>query len=197
MNLATQPNPFISPKHKYEDFKHGWTLNDKIEVFIARVEGWQLGVAKEMIDKGISNRAFALLHIIMSYFETIAKYRDGFVGIGRSKIYFKKGVGEVFPDIEPEAENLLNSLYASVRSGLYHIGRTGSNVILNDGTPRSIGYNSEHDFIMINPEMLVDDILFHFKRYSAELRNSNNAEFRENFERKFDSDDSNPKIRSK
>jgi hypothetical protein len=57
MNLATQPNPFISPKHKYEDFKHGWTLNDKIEVFIARVEGWQLGVAKEMIDKGISNRA--------------------------------------------------------------------------------------------------------------------------------------------
>jgi hypothetical protein len=197
MKLTAQSNPYISPKHKYEDFRHGWTLNDKIEVFIARVEGWQLGVAKEMIEKGISNRAYALLYIVISYFETIAKYRDGFVGVDQSKVYFKKGVGEVFPDIEPEAENLLNTLYASVRSGLYHIGRTGSNVILNDGTPGSIGYNSENDFIMINPEMLVDDVLFHFKRYATELRNSNNTEFRKNFERKFDSDDSNPKFKSK
>jgi hypothetical protein len=125
----------ISPKHTTEDFKNGWTLNDKVEVFIERIQGWQLGVAKEIIDKNISNNQFAILHIVMSYFELIAKYRDSFLGKDRSKQYFKKGVREVFPDIETEADDLLNSFYTSVRSGLYHVGRTGSNVILNDKTP--------------------------------------------------------------
>jgi uncharacterized protein YeaO (DUF488 family) len=39
----------ISPKHNLEDFPVGLTLEDKIEVFIARVQGWLLGPAKEIV----------------------------------------------------------------------------------------------------------------------------------------------------
>lgn len=56
----------ISPKHDVKDFPSGLTLDDKIEVFIARVEGWLIGPAVEMISKGITHRAFALLSIVTS-----------------------------------------------------------------------------------------------------------------------------------
>jgi len=69
----------ISPKHTTEDFKNGLNLDDKIDVSIARVEGWQLGVANEMIQKKIPHRKFAILMIVISYFEMIAKYRDGYI----------------------------------------------------------------------------------------------------------------------
>ena len=62
--------PFaISPIHAEDDFPHGPDLDGKIEIFIARVEGWLLGPAIEMIKMGIGYRAFALLAIVTSYFD--------------------------------------------------------------------------------------------------------------------------------
>jgi hypothetical protein len=187
---------FISPKHTADEFKGDWTIDNKIEVFIARVEGWQLGVAREMIEKNISNREVALLNLLMSYFEMISKYREGYVGKGKSKYYFKKGLREVFPDLEPEAEPFMDSLYSNVRCGLFHIGRTGSNVILNDSAPGSIGYNSEHGFIMISPSILVEDLQIHFNVYSKELLDPKAIEFRTNFELRFDVDNQWPRLAS-
>jgi len=181
--------PFaISPRHTSDDFQGTLTLDNKVEVFIARVEGWQLGVAKEMIQKQVPYRAFALLHMLTSYFEMIAKYHAGFVGQRRSREHFKKGVRLVFPAIEPEAEAFLNSLYDSVRNGLYHTGMTGSNVILADNLPGSVGYNSQHNMIMVSPDQLAEDLWIHFAAFAAALRDPANAELRSNCERRFDSD---------
>lgn len=178
----------ISPIHATDDFKDHWTLADKIEVFVARVEGWQLGIANEIVKRDIPGRDLALLHIVTSFFEMISKYNSGFLGEGRSKEYFRRGVRLVFPEIEPQEEAFLDSLYKYVRCGLYHIGRPAPNVIIAKNVPGSIGYNSQDDLIMLNPDKLVEDISIRFSSYAKALRNPEKVRLRSNFEKRFDSD---------
>jgi hypothetical protein len=178
----------ISPIHTTDDFKGHWTLADKIEVFVARIEGWHLGVANEIIKRDIPGRDIALLHIVTSFFEMISKYSSGFLGERKSKEHFRKGVRLVFPEIEPQAEDFLDSLYKHVRNGLYHIGRTAPNVIIAKDLPGSVGYNSQDDLIMVSPDQLVEDISIRFAAYAKALRNPENERLRSNFEKRFDSD---------
>ena len=179
----------ISPKHTTLDFPNGWTLEDKIDVFAARIEGWQIGIAKEIIQKDIDHRGFALLHIVFSYFEMLGKYLDGYIG-RESKKYFRKGVKATFPEIGTEEEIFLDLLYSSVRSGLYHVGMTKINVVLIDNISGSIGFNAESKLLAISPDRLVEDLDIRFHQYLGELRNPTNVKLRENFERRFDYDNS-------
>jgi hypothetical protein len=181
----------ISPKHNSEDFHSGPTLDDKIEVFIARVEGWLIGPAMEMIAKGITHRAFALLSIVTSYFEMIGRYADGYVGRGRSGYYFKHGLKLVFREMAlPEGEDLLNGLCDRVRNGLYHVGMTKPRVLLVDANSvsGSIGYNATQDLIAVAPDTLVNDLKIHFTAVAQELRDKKNTGLRSNFETRFDYD---------
>jgi len=156
----------ISPKHTTLVFADRWTLEDKIEVFIARIDGWQIGVAKQIIQKEIAHRGFPLLRIILSYFEMLGKYLGGFTKERKSRYYLKKGVKATFPEIGEEEEAFLNALYENVRNGLYHVGMTKINVMLRDDTPGSIGYNSERNILAINPDRLVDDLEIRFHDYA-------------------------------
>jgi hypothetical protein len=178
----------ISPRHTIDEFVDHWTLDDKIEVFIDRIKGWQIGVAEEIIKNNILDRDLALLHIIASFFEMISKYSSGFIGEGKSKEHFKKGVRLIFPEIDSESEAFLNSLYKSVRNGLYHIGRPAPNVIIAKNLQGSVGYNAEDDMIMVSPDQLVEDISIQFEAYARALRNPSNSNLRSNFEKRFDAD---------
>jgi hypothetical protein len=178
----------ISPIHTTDDFKGHWTLADKIEVFVARVEGWHLGVAKEIIKRDIPSRDLARLHIVTSFFEMISYYTSGIVRERKSKEHFQRGVRLIFPEIKPEAKAFLDSLYKYVRNGLYHIGRPAPNVIIAKDLPVSVGYNSQDDLIMVNPDQLVEDVLIAFAAYARDLRNPENKQLRSNFEKRFDSD---------
>lgn len=184
--------PFaISPVHNLEDFPDGLDLSAKIEVFIARVEGWLLGPAIEMIKVGIGYRAFALLAVVTSYFEMIAKYSDGFLGERSSGLYFKKGLKLVFPEMSlPEDEPLLDGICDRVRNGLYHVGMTKPKVILIDADPEkgSIGYQPATDLIAIAPDTLVEDLRIHFAGFAHSLRSQENSQLRANFEARFDLD---------
>jgi hypothetical protein len=182
----------ISPIHTDENFPNGLTLDDKIEVFIARVAGWQLGVALEMIEKDVSHRGFAVLNIIFSYFEMLAKYRHGYVGRGKSVEHFKLGVRLVFPAIEPEYEELLNRLYARVRSGLYHTGMIQPGIMLTGNVQGSIGYNYLTHAIIINPDQLAHDLRIHFEHVATALKDPTKTALRENFEKRFDYDSTDP-----
>ena len=179
---------FISPRHTSELFRDGWTLDDKIEVFIARVEGWQLGVARQMIEKNIEGRDLALLLILTSYFEMIGKYVEGYVANDRSRHFFRRGLRDVFRDIEPSEEDFMDSLYENLRCGLYHAGRPGSNVILNDAAPGAVGYQEENDLIMISPTILLEDLEIHFRSLAEALRDPSNSRLRSNVEQRFDHD---------
>ena len=182
----------ISPTHKLGDFPEGLTLDNKIEIFFDRVRGWQLDVAQEMIDKQVAHREFAILHIVFSYFEMMGKYRKGYLEDAASAIHFKDGVKWVFPEIEkdlPDPDPLLNHLYQDVRNRLYHLARTKSNIWVTQDIPHSIGYNETFRKLLINPDVLVSDLVYRLKEYEGKLRDPSNVTLRANFEARFDHDD--------
>ncbi len=180
----------ISPKYNTLDFPNGMTLENKIEVFADRINGWQIGIAKKIIQHEIQHSGFALLHIVFSYFEMIRKYLSGYVGDGGSRSNFKIGVKATFPEIGLEEVKFLNALFESVRCGLYHLGMTKINVMLRCDIPGSIGFNSERNILVICPDYLVEDLDIRFHKYVADLRNPKNIELRKNFESRFDKDNS-------
>lgn len=190
MPMNNKPIFAISPKHTTLDFQDHWTLEDKIEVFIARIEGWQIGIAQEIIQKDIAHRGFALLLIVFSYFEMIGKYLAGYIGDDKSSFYFRKGVKATFPEIGAEAEAFLTVLYKSVRNGLYHLGMTKINVQLRDDIPSSIAFHPGMEQVAICPDRLVNDLAIRFRDYATELQDPRNENIRRNFEVRFDYDNS-------
>jgi hypothetical protein len=178
----------ISPRHTADEFSQHWTLDDKIEVFVDRIQGWHLGVAKEIIQRDIPDRDLALLHIVASFFEMISKYNSGFEGHGNSKEHFQKGVQLVFPGIGVVEKTFLDSLYASIRNGLYHVGRPAPNVIIDRNLPGSVGYDEHNNIIKISPDQLVEDLWIRFEAYARALRDPSHLELRRNFEKRFDAD---------
>jgi len=68
----------ISPKYTTLDFPNGMTIENKIDIFADRINGWQIGIAQKIIQHQIQHSGFALLHIVFSYFEMIGKYLSGF-----------------------------------------------------------------------------------------------------------------------
>jgi len=179
----------ISPRHDLEDFPNGLSHDDKVEVFIARVEGWLLGPAAEMVAKGVSHRGFALLMILSSYFEMIAKYKDGFVGEGKSAHYFKQGLLSAFPDLTlPDDAAFVDQFYSRIRNGLYHAGMTRAGVLLSDDIPGVIAYQPATGLIGVSPDRLAQALRAHFATYENDLRLGLNSDVRGKFERRFDSD---------
>ena len=177
----------ISPKYTTLDFPNGMTIENKIDIFADRINGWQIGIAQKIIQHQIQHSGFALLHIVFSYFEMIGKYLSGYIGDRGSRSNFKIGVKATFTEIGPEEEILLNTLYLSVRNGLYHLGMTKINVMLRCDIPGSIGFNSEKNILAICPDRLVEDLDIKFRNYVSELRNPKNIDLRKNFELRFDS----------
>lgn len=180
----------ISPHYTTLDFPNGLTLENKIDIFVDRISGWQIGIAKKIIQHEIQHSGFALLHIVFSYFEMIGKYSSGYVGDHESGSNFKKGVRITFPEIGVEEEVFLNTLYKSVRNGLYHVGMTKINVALRCDIPGSIGFNSETKLLVICPDRLVDDLDIRFRDFVTTLRDPSNTELRRNFDSRFDYDNS-------
>lgn len=178
----------ISPIHTTDDFAEGFSLDDKIEVFVARVEGWQFGIAQALIKNNVAHRGFALLHIVVSQFEMIGKYRDGYVGEGKSKYYFREGAKYIFKQNLDEDDKFYNQIYSNVRNGLYHVGMTSSQVLLFDDIPGSIGYQQATGAIVVSPDKFVQDLHIRFRDYASELRNPDNETLRNNFETRFDYD---------
>jgi hypothetical protein len=178
----------ISPIHTIDDFPEGFSIDDKIEIFIARVEGWQFGIAQSLIENDVPHRGFALLHIVVSQFEMVGKYRDGYVDEGKSKYYFREGAKYIFKKSLNEDEEFYNQIYTNVRNGMYHVGMTSSRVLLFDDIPGSVGYQQSTGAIVVSPDKFVQDLHIRFQDYASELRNPENETLRRNFEARFDYD---------
>jgi len=188
----------VTPKHMLSDFTLPLNLEQKITVFFERTDGWQLNIADQLVngvrDKDgkiidLSESAYAVLHIVFSFFEMIAKYRNGYTG-NKSKAYFRKGVKNVFPELHkyPQqlVDQLLDDLYLGVRCGLYHCGLTDKRVFIVNDIGAAIALTKQK--LLINPQILVLDLRKYLKSYVEELRNVNNALLRQKFEKRFDFD---------
>ncbi len=194
---------WITPKYQDTDFSWPLSIHDKITIFLDRTNGWQLDIADQcingkreptggIISKPIPHSGFAVLHIVFSYFEMIAKYQAGFIGTGKSEYYFKQGVYSIFPQLKTEpsqiVHNLLDVLYSGGRCGLYHSSITDPRIILTGAIKISIAFDAQRSKLIVNPHLLVPALKAHLKNYGERLRDVNNSSLREKFERRFDFD---------
>lgn len=100
----------IAAGHLESDYPHGANDDVRIELFFERIDGWILGIADQCInggDKGIPHSGFAVLAMVFSYFEFIAKCQAGYRGSDLCGDYFKQGVRSVFPELQGTSEGEL------------------------------------------------------------------------------------------
>jgi len=190
----------ITPYSRNTDFTGPLHVDDKVRIFHERTLGWQLDIADACIngrefdgkkEGPITHSGYAVLQIVLSYFEMMAKMRDGFVGTGKSGHYFREGVRDVAPFSKTSApqsvvEDLLNILYLSGRCGLYHSGVTEGRLSLSGRIRETMRYDGVNKHLVINPHRLVLDLRVHLKAYVDQLQDPANVQLRENFERRFD-----------
>ncbi len=92
---------YVSPHYRDDQFGARFpdklNFEEKVQIFADCVRGWQLDIA-EVTAKASGHSGFAVLGILVSYFEMIAKNRDGYVRQGKSEYYFKEGLTWVFPE---------------------------------------------------------------------------------------------------
>ena len=183
---------WISPNYKETDFQSPVSLDDKIDVFTDRVCGWQLEIANECINgekDEFRHSGFAVLSIVLSYFEMIAQYHSGRRSNRQSPDYFRTGVRLVFPDVgrlpQAEVDEMLGILYSGARCGLYHNGMTDPRIILSGDFKEPLTFDFLRKRLGINPHLLVPVLVEHLNEYEKQLRDPANAELRSNFERRF------------
>lgn len=201
---------WVTPKRRLRDVPKILTLDDKINIFSERINGWKIDIANQLINgaviqsekgaikiEGNPHAAYATLDIILSYFEMIAKYYEGYTGLFESKAFFKKGVCMVFPEtkdikekqLKSILEELLDTLYFGARCGMYHIGLTDSRILLAGGETPPIKLQCNRR-VTINPHKLVQLVSYHFNNYIKQLKDASNTGLRQNFEKRFDIDTS-------
>jgi len=91
----------VAPGIKDTELSSPPTFEQKLNVFHARMRGWKLKIADQMINgyqggngdniPSIPEAGYAALNIMFTYFEPLGKYIDGYTGTGDSGEYFKKG----------------------------------------------------------------------------------------------------------
>ena len=190
----------ITWKHTSADLV-GADLNKKIDIFYEKLWGWTLYPAFLMMKGGrshdntrdiasIPHAGFACLHILLSYFEMIAKYLDGNAS-DKSKESFIRGVRYVFPTIDEmpyfATQQFLSSLYSGARCGLYHMSMTGYGIVITGGdeTPE-ISYSQSGKEIILNPEKLPQALIDNLNKYCNCIRDPNQTDLRKKFEQRFD-----------
>jgi hypothetical protein len=176
----------IAPGITDEYIKDGWNFEKKVHVFQNRVLGWQLKLAGDMKLNNVPDRGYAQLMICLSYFEMIARYREGNVTDKDAGKWFVKGIRYVFDKQEPGYEGQLVEFYKRVRNGLYHIGMTRHNVWLTGGLGAAWKYQG--GVIWIDPDELVASLCIDLVKYSARIQEVGEVQLRTNFIQRFNYD---------
>ncbi|MBY9001102.1 MAG: hypothetical protein KGD64_09320 [Candidatus Heimdallarchaeota archaeon] len=104
MCIKTIMGEYLSKNYKKSDFPQMYkdlTIDDKINIFVDRVKWWQLDVADKIINgyidevgreiPKIPDSNFATLSVVLSYFEMIGKYCEGYTDKSKARHYFTKG----------------------------------------------------------------------------------------------------------
>jgi len=179
---------YVSP-HYLDDYFGGrypkhLTFEEKVAVFADSVRGWHLDIA-QLTGKVSRHSGFAVLSIVLSYFEMVAKHKGGVTRSGKSEQYFKEGLAWVLPDLSTN-DAVLHKFYEAIRCGLYHESRTGSGIEITGDPGVFMEGITDGSAMRVNPFNLVDYLQDHFSRYIVDLLNPSNTELRVNFEKRFD-----------
>lgn len=183
----------LSPNLTNEDFPSyydDWTFRDKIKLFESQVLGWQLSIANDIINvhsRANPHAGFAVLSILLNYFEMIGKYLKGYEGIKQSKKHFTIGFLDVFKNIKV-SDKVIDVLYEDARCGMYHEALIGNRIILTGAhnTPIFV-INKDLPAIAIDPQTLTSTLISHFNGYVKKIQESDqDSPIYKGFLRRFD-----------
>lgn len=196
----------LSPKHRRSQIPLPLTLDQRIEIFAEQKRGWQLNVADRLLhgetcpDTGTvfgqdPDGGFAALMLMHSYFEEIAKLRDGYTGMDKVGEYFARGFKWVFPIFDSEGEDrevqlaldcLVEIFYVNFRCGFSHGFSTGY-ISHNKDLGKAFEFSGgDYLPIQVNAYEWIKVIKEHFDSYVADLEDQSNDELRRNFELRMD-----------
>lgn len=155
------------------------TIDNKIIIYERQVKGWFLNRATNYL-RGNDN-GFIILMICMSYLEGAEQYRQGRSSNGRSRKIFVQALQKLYPN--EYSKNNLALLYTESRCGLFHNGMVGGKIIIKDSYPSALKFRGTD--IEISPKKLLADIKDDFKEYIEDLKNEDNINLRNNFDKMF------------
>jgi hypothetical protein len=182
---------WVSPSIKKSDLTFPLSIEDKVRIFEDRVVGWQLSVGLGCYHT-VAHGGFGALYITLSYFELFERYRQGSVDHWWAGQKFRDGFHEFAVSIgfdgDPNYDKVRDLLYEGARCGLYHVGTTSKRVFIAGKQPKMFDYDRTLARLVIDPDLLINAMIGHFKAYVAALRISTNTVQRANFEKKFDHD---------
>jgi hypothetical protein len=181
--------PFLSPNYRQGQVDLT-KVDDRIRVYEDQIRGWFLEPAKALLP--VPNSAFALLHILMGYFEHHAIYLKGASSADQSPAFFRAGFLSVFPraqseppGVDPKAVSkwLADVMYSDARCGLFHEWMVRGRIAVTDKLEliRAFGRPGHITGVVINVDKFFAMIETHFTRYVDDLKNPNNAALRAAF----------------
>ncbi|MFA5424009.1 MAG: hypothetical protein WC374_09155 [Phycisphaerae bacterium] len=154
-------------------------LEDKIMIFEKQVNGWFLEQAQSLINK--RECGFVVLLVATAYIEGIEQFRKGTTSNGQNRDFFIQGIRRIF-EIEDENALKLQDLYSQLRCELFHNGMTGPYIRISSEYEEPIEL-SESRIIKINQNKFLEKVKNDFEQYLINLRDKNNQELRDNFNR--------------
>jgi len=181
----------ISANYTTADFPNP-NIDAKITIFEDQIRSWYHVQARNLEADGTMGQhsGFAVLAIMLGYFETIGRLRAGSTGTTGAKYYFWQGFLDVFPELqeafpkESMMQALRDVLWTELRSGLYHRLMPGPNIRITQMPLLAICEVNEKGEarIMINPFQVLNGVEAHFAKYVDALRDPANAVLRRNFD---------------
>ena len=171
----------ISPRFTVEKLE-GATIDDFITIFEDQMRGWLIEPANHL--KTQQHAGFAILAIVLSYFEPIGQFLDG--QRGGSKEQFGRGLRAVFPDLAAaETDAIVDELYEQLRCGIFHRGITRQKVVIAPASEYVFDIEKNDDGslkrVTVTPSNLMHHLEQHLARYVAQLRDPANLQMRINF----------------
>lgn len=185
----------ISPFFKADKLKSN-SIKDKIDVYEDRVWGWLFHPVLQLLKS--QHTDFAIIALVLSYFEGHWIWRTGTDSRGHSAEYFKAAFKDVFPASVPNAstqalypgkdfaEELAQKLYTLGRCGLFHSGMAREGVFyVRRKSEQAFRWAADKDGNIVSMAIFTEcfalDVAEHFSRYIKALRQTKNDELRKNF----------------
>jgi hypothetical protein len=207
---------YISPKHNTATMTDKpvseWETEFMIEFFFERIDGWHLKIADHCINgwrdeagkdyiqgkhrdgspaNYIADSGWAVLQIVLNYFEIIAFIkRGGYRGSKRKNNInyqlFGEGVLDVFSEYEnsPDKTKVIDALYYGLRVGLYHgdairVDVDGETVL--EHKIDSFALKFDNDLLIIDPHLFVRKLRNHLSHYCDMLMDKSQTDLRNTF----------------
>jgi hypothetical protein len=166
-----------------------FTLAEMIDKFEMYVMQRQIGIAEHLANEFLNDSStsplkesgYAILCIILPYFEMMEQFDTGYSSKNRSKQCFTNGFRDVYRCTQlsdPE----IGLIYDWVRCGMFHFGMTKSKTELSRHFPA--GFQLNNGTIQINPGRVVAEVKAHFQQYMSWLRSPIPTGIPENFQHK-------------